>query len=106
MYQVPSVSIYKPLIHRKQGISEGVDRKGAKSTYNANENAELKTSKMGRNRVITKIVISRTYDRILKHPLGFWKRDERVQFLSISFLSVSRIHSENRCGLRERLWDF
>jgi hypothetical protein len=40
MYQVPSVSIYKPLIHRKQGISEGVDRKGAKSTYNANENAE------------------------------------------------------------------
>ncbi len=61
---------------------------------------------MGRNRVITKIVISRTYDRILKHPLGFWKRDERVQFLSISFLSVSRIHSENRCGLRERLWDF
>jgi hypothetical protein len=28
MYQVPSVSIYKSLIHRKTGKSEGVDRKG------------------------------------------------------------------------------
>jgi hypothetical protein len=30
MYQVPSVSIYKALIHRKQGKREGVDRKGGK----------------------------------------------------------------------------
>jgi hypothetical protein len=28
MYQVTSVSIYKSLIHRKTGKSEGVDRKG------------------------------------------------------------------------------
>jgi hypothetical protein len=34
MYQVPSVSIYKVLIHRKQGKSEGVDRKkGEKHIY-------------------------------------------------------------------------
>ncbi len=33
MYQVTPVSIYKSLIHRKQGKSKEVDRKGAKSTY-------------------------------------------------------------------------
>jgi hypothetical protein len=31
MYQFPSVWIYKSLIHRKEGKTEGVDKKGGKS---------------------------------------------------------------------------
>ncbi len=42
MYQVPSVSIYKDLIHRKQGKSEGVDRKGDEKHIYGNRQRRIK----------------------------------------------------------------
>ncbi len=57
---------------------------------------------MGRNWGITKIVISLTSERIFNNPFGFWKRDERATFLSISFF----LFFEKRCGRRGRLWVF
>ena len=45
MYQVPSVSIYKALIHRKQGKSEGVDRKGGEKHIYGNRQRWIKCLK-------------------------------------------------------------
>jgi hypothetical protein len=45
MYQVPSVSIYKSLIHRKQGKSEGVDRKGGEKLIYGNRQLRIKCQK-------------------------------------------------------------
>jgi hypothetical protein len=45
MYQVPSVSIYKALIHRKQGKSEGVDRKGGEKHIYDNRQRRIKCLK-------------------------------------------------------------
>ncbi len=45
MYQVPSVSIYKALIHRKQGKREEVDRKGGKKHIYGNRQRRIKCLK-------------------------------------------------------------
>jgi hypothetical protein len=45
MYQVPSASIYKSLIHRKQGKRGGVDRKGGEKK----KNKEKFVSERGKN---------------------------------------------------------